>query len=250
MEEIGCTTHHQRNPSRIRCGQVYKGGLRRHFCLLAANPLRCCAAWARSWRAAQQSCCCAGPLLPTPASHQHHTAVPTPHTPIRFHQECVVCACVGVGGSSSTEYSIRARMLSRGLRQPERVQPGKGLYDGYALPTGDGRDLRREAALMRHHAAMSTAAVPSPSAAGAHMTRAEKVRQYQEMIEGGPGSKYPHADHVPGGGTQIAGMSVQTASMTADFDSPIFFKNASNVLAKGAPAIRGSLDPIRTFRLA
>lgn len=200
--------------------------------------------------------CCSAVVLLCRASASHTCFPPTPHSCAdATHQFGFIKSVSSVrawvwAGRPDTEYSIRARMLSRGLRQPERVQPGKGLYDGYALPTGDGRDLRREAALMRHHAAMSTAAVPSPSAAGAHMTRAEKVRQYQEMIEGGPGSKYPHADHVPGGGTQIAGMSVQTASMTADFDSPIFFKNASNVLAKGAPAIRGSLDPIRTFRLA
>ena len=79
-----------------------------------------------------------------------------------------------------------------------------------------------------------------------HQTREDKIVHFQRLLE----EKYPHADYVNNGGTQIAGMAVHTPSMTADSQNPGFFKNASTILAKGAPAIRGSVDPMRTFRLS
>ena len=137
-------------------------------------------------------------------------------------------------------------MLSRGLQQRSAASTsGVG-----ALPTGESVDWRREAALARHQQAMSFTPPRREEDADHHLTRAQKVQRYQDLVGGGPGSKYAHADYRAGGGTQIGGGATQTNSMTAGFDNPGFFKNASTILSKGAPAIRGSLDPTRSFRLA
>ena len=144
-------------------------------------------------------------------------------------------------------------MLSRGLQQ-HRTAASSG---GGALPTGDAVDWRREKALARHRQAMETMSFAASSQTDGqqqqqeqqHLTRAQRVQQYQELIDGKPGSKYAHADYRAGGGTQIGGGATQTTSMSVDFDNPCFFKESSTTLAKGAPAIRGSyvradLDPV------
>ena len=136
-------------------------------------------------------------------------------------------------------------MLSRGLQQ-RSAAPTSGVG---ALPTGESVDWRREAALARHQQAMSFTPRREEDT-DHHLTRAQKVQRYQDLVSGEPGSLYAHADYRTGGGTQIGGGATQTNSMTADFDNPSFFKNASTILSKGAPAIRGSLDPTRSFRLA
>ena len=110
-------------------------------------------------------------------------------------------------------------------------------------------DSRRDAALEKYWQA-SSALAAAPRKDKGHQTRDEKILSYQHMIEGERGSKYQHADYRPGGGTQIAGTTTQTPTMDADFNNPKFWVNASTVLGKGAPPIRGAIGGDRAFRLA
>ena len=98
--------------------------------------------------------------------------------------------------------------------------------------------------------AQVTAAIASPPAWDGHTTRAEEIRRYQGMIEGDRGMKHVHADYRPDGGTQIGGISTQTTSMTANWESETLFKDITQTLAKGAPPIRGAMPSHLAFRTA
>ena len=140
------------------------------------------------------------------------------------------------------------------------------------LPFTETRDLRYEAALAKaaeaRESCMRTTAAANgydvfaerfaPQGRGVqHLTREEKVRQYQDLLSGdvlkisADGSvQYPHADQRPGGGTQISGMATLCPSMTDNWNDPAFFKNMATTLGAGAPAIRGAFPPHLAFRLA
>ena len=102
----------------------------------------------------------------------------------------------------------------------------------------------------RRAARKTAAAIASPPAWDGHTTRAEEIRRYQGMIEGDRGMKHVHADYRPDGGTQIGGISTQTTSMTANWESETLFKDITQTLAKGAPPIRGAMPSHLAFRTA
>lgn len=132
-------------------------------------------------------------------------------------------------------------MLSSGLVE---LDPTEGSSGGCgALPLVETADERRMRVLKRYGAA-------HPQTQPLVSDRETKIRNYQDLLSGEAGSKYVHADYRPNGGTQLAGMSTHTRSMTADFDNPSFFKSSSTTLAKGAPAIRGAKPPHLAFRVA
>ena len=138
-------------------------------------------------------------------------------------------------------------MLSRGLA-PRGPPAAEGGATSLPRGDGDGRDFRRERALAMH--AQVTAAIASPPAWDGHTTRAEEIRRYQGMIEGDRGMKHVHADYRPDGGTQIGGISTQTTSMTANWESETLFKDITQTLAKGAPPIRAAMPSHLAFRTA
>ena len=90
----------------------------------------------------------------------------------------------------------------------------------------------------------------TPPPPDGHLTRAQKVQRYQQMIEGDPGMKYVHADFIPSGGTQISGMAVHTTSMTANRNDPTLLKNELSILGAGAAPVgnRGALPPHLAWR--
>ena len=79
--------------------------------------------------------------------------------------------------------------------------------------------------------------------------RAQKVRQFQALLEG-EGGKYLHADDKPDGGTQIGNFQSQTPSMHSDWENPDMFKNSTTILGRGAPPIKKSVSSNRAFRVA
>jgi hypothetical protein len=141
-------------------------------------------------------------------------------------------------------------MLSRGL-QPPSPRPDDEIT---ALPMKDTRDWRIDRAQKHHRDAMNSAVAAPPG----EITRQQQVDQYLRMLDPGPGGKYPHADYLPGGRTQIAGMSVNTQSMCADTsaENTTLFKEMTTAL--GYPphlssnpfTERRPNPPHRTFRVA
>jgi|EP00900_Chrysochromulina_parva_P014598 hypothetical protein len=114
---------------------------------------------------------------------------------------------------------------------------------GTSLQFSSRPDPRMERALQRH---ASRAERPPPID-----IRAQKVRQYQDLLSG-EGGKYVHADYKLDGGTQIGNYVSMTPSMYANFDSPAMFSVATTALGKGAPQQpqKKSVSSGRAFRVA
>ena len=134
-------------------------------------------------------------------------------------------------------------MLSRGLQPVAARVPEE---EARLFSPQRRRVWAQEAVLAKHDEAMRLSFAKTPG----HVTREEKIARYQMQLEGERGMKYQHADYLPDGGTQIAGMSTQTPSMTANWHDPAFHVNITQTLNKGAPPMRGSMPPHRAFRVA
>ena len=113
---------------------------------------------------------------------------------------------------------------------------------GTSLQFSSRPDPRMERALQRH---ASRAERPPPID-----IRAQKVRQYQDLLSGA-GGKYVHADFKLDG-TQIGNYVSMTPSMYAKWDSPSMFSEATTTLGKGAPQQpqKKSASSGRAFRVA
>ncbi len=142
-----------------------------------------------------------------------------------------------LGSSGAAPQNSAGRLIGGsvdGASLPAHGAPGTSLQLG-AQP-----DPRMERILQRHAARDDQLPVD---------IRAQKVRQFQALLEG-EGGKYVHADYKPDGGTQIGNYVSTTPSMYAKWDSPSMFKESSTILGRGAPPIKKSVSSNRAFRVA
>lgn len=133
-----------------------------------------------------------------------------------------ISVSTGVGGETSSSQQA----------EPDLMVDDDEL--GTSLPMGSSYSIRDKRAeyLQRH----KLRELPSTLVD----ERGAKVREFQLMMEGSAEApeKYRHGDHFDDGRTQIAGGYSLTPSMTADWASPSFFKDACSKLASRPPIRR------------